>query len=107
MQLSTVLLAVVACATGAVADLHTMAWCVTKGLSISSGKNLQATRDACDYYRRNRFGNEWWDSCPDCIMETNANGPSALVCWSPAEHIGGDQWQDLCIHFGAGDGGAN
>ncbi|KAH0438328.1 hypothetical protein CcaCcLH18_03315 [Colletotrichum camelliae] len=105
MQFSTLFLAAIACATGAVANLHTQAWCVTNGLQDNDPKNSDATQAACAQYKQRHTGNEQWDICPDC--EIGVKDKDVQVCNSAAKHIGGDEWEEYCIQFGAEKGKAN
>lgn len=61
-----------------------------------------ATKCACDYYRRRNTGNNKWDKCPDCWFVSDALSPrlwkvtnleskDGLVCHSDEWHIGGDE----------------
>ncbi|WYZ43412.1 hypothetical protein EsH8_VI_001111 [Colletotrichum jinshuiense] len=106
MQFSAVLIAAIACATGAVADLHSYAWCADRtfeGINESNPENNDATKIACGKYRNRNTGNQQWDKCPDC--STSFRG-DVLVCNSPAKHIGGDEWNYYCTHSGADMGKA-
>ncbi|KAF6806416.1 hypothetical protein CSOJ01_08836 [Colletotrichum sojae] len=106
MHFSAILVAV-ASATGAVANLHFKAWCVSGGLADADPKNVGATKSACNAYKNRHTGDQWWDVCPDCFIETKDGNNKASQCHSHSQHIGGDEWQAYCIKFGATDGAAN
>ncbi|EQB44549.1 hypothetical protein GCG54_00006280 [Colletotrichum gloeosporioides] len=107
MQFSTILVAAVACATGAVANLHTAAWCISSGLKDSDPKNVAATEAACGAYKERHTGNDVWDTCPDCYLGVKDDDAEVATCNSPAKHIGGDEWEEYCIQYGAVNGAAN
>ncbi|TDZ37368.1 hypothetical protein C8035_v006968 [Colletotrichum spinosum] len=107
MQLSTFLVASLACATGAFANLHSAAWCISQGLEDSDPKNIEATQAACGVYKERHNGNDQWDTCPDCSTGVKDDDPSVATCNSPDKHIGGDEWEEYCIQFGAVNGAAN
>ncbi|KAL6706295.1 hypothetical protein ACN47E_005585 [Coniothyrium glycines] len=88
----------------AVADLHNYAVCVTGrkytpvgGTPFSPSQNWakdfeilpEATKCACDAYRRRNTGNKQHDKCPDCTFD-------GLQCASNAWHIGGDEFTYYC-----------
>ncbi|KAJ4418780.1 hypothetical protein N0V82_005345 [Gnomoniopsis sp. IMI 355080] len=95
-------------ATGAVADLHSSAYCVDiePATSFKQGQvdteNNSATGLACSAYRARNTGTNQWDTCPDCSTTVGSNGVAS--CISPAKHIGGDEWEYYCKQNGA-DGG--
>ncbi|CAG7561993.1 unnamed protein product [Fusarium equiseti] len=93
-----------ALASIASARLHSQAVCVTNRhysqsggtpFSVSYNWNVNyeilpdATKCACDYYRRRNTGNNKWDKCPDCWFD-------GLVCHSDDWHIGGDEMTYYC-----------
>ncbi|KAJ0273896.1 hypothetical protein CBS470a_012023 [Colletotrichum nupharicola] len=82
MKISTSAL-VVALAVSVEAKLHNFGACVRNrveqpiggtgwSVSYSWSKKYEimpeATKCACDYYRRRNTGNKQWDQCPDCHM---------------------------------------
>lgn len=98
----------------------------------SGSQNNQATEDACTRYRNRNTGNEQWDTCPDCStvspelqvppgptpraaglhgaladFATQSFRGDLKVCNSPAEHIGGDEWEYYCRQSGADIGKAD
>ncbi|KAG9228706.1 hypothetical protein BJ875DRAFT_489601 [Amylocarpus encephaloides] len=75
-------------ATVVVADLHTKAICIdSKG--GAEVYNAEATKIACGYYFMRNKGDDWWNTCPDCTLQTDEG--VYPYCSSPASHIGGDE----------------
>ncbi|KAF2712186.1 hypothetical protein K504DRAFT_452414 [Pleomassaria siparia CBS 279.74] len=107
MQLTTVFLATLACATGAFANLHAYAWCQDQGfegINETAKENNAATAAACAAYKNRNTGTKQWDTCPDCSPGFRGD---VRVCNSPAKHIGGDEWNYYCRKAGASYGRAD
>ncbi|WQF85239.1 hypothetical protein CDEST_10253 [Colletotrichum destructivum] len=107
MKFSTTALIAGLALSGAEAKLHNAGACVRNrqtmpiggtgwSVSYSWSKKYEimpdATRCACDYYRRRNTGNKQWDQCPDCKMEGD-------VCVSAGWHIGGDELNHYCTKY--------
>ncbi|TDZ99693.1 hypothetical protein C8034_v000080 [Colletotrichum sidae] len=115
MQFSTIFVASLACATGAFANLHSAAWCISQGLEDSDPKNIEATQAACGVYKERHTGNDHIIqdrpqllTMPLLFLQgVKDDDPSIATCNSPDEHIGGDEWEEYCIQFGAVNGAAN
>ncbi|KAI9731236.1 MAG: hypothetical protein M1834_005429 [Cirrosporium novae-zelandiae] len=102
MQFSTIAILLAAMSAGVFADLHTSAICV----STDSGENVYEeaiTTTACTYYSNRDTGDEWWDTCPDCVILTEPIKVDADIpyCSSAAGHIGGDEISYYCKLAGA------
>lgn len=89
-----------------IADLHYNALCVDEtdaGVSphlphpsllpshpLTTSQNVYndaATTQACEWYFLRNKGDEWWNTCPDCVMITDGSPH----CNSAAQHMGGDE----------------
>ncbi|KAH7125772.1 hypothetical protein B0J11DRAFT_568497 [Dendryphion nanum] len=104
MQFTYLFFAVAPLIGSAIADLHNAAVCVTGrtyspigGTPFSPSQTWakhfeilpDATKCACDAYRRRNTGNKQWDQCPDCTFD-------GLQCVSKGWHIGGDEITYYC-----------
>ncbi|UPK97584.1 hypothetical protein LCI18_008519 [Fusarium solani-melongenae] len=104
MQFSLFTTLVLMAASGANADLHRSAACVSNrktspigGTPWSPSYNWKtsyevlpdATRCACNLYRNRNTGNKKWDKCPDCTFD-------GIICGSKNGHIGGDEFTYYC-----------
>ncbi|EAU32137.1 conserved hypothetical protein [Aspergillus terreus NIH2624] len=92
---------IAALAVGAVADLHTQGVCVDtpgKGVQVY---NRNATESACRAYKARNTGDEQWDQCPDCTLQSERD--LLYYCESKGSHIGGDELNYYCTQGGAGD----
>ncbi|KAF7861569.1 hypothetical protein EAF04_008131 [Stromatinia cepivora] len=79
-----------------VADLHKYGICA----DIKGGGyvyNHKATEDACAAYKNRNTGDEQWDKCPDCYMDTS----DIPHCQTDGWHMGGDEWLYYCEQNGA------
>ncbi|KAH8661035.1 hypothetical protein BGZ61DRAFT_539920 [Ilyonectria robusta] len=106
MQFSAVLIAAIACATGALADLHSYAWCADKvfeGINESNPENNDATKIACGKYKLRTRATTSGTLGPTVPLYRG----DVLVCNSPDKHIGGDEWNYYCTNSGADMGKAS
>ncbi|KAL0571432.1 hypothetical protein V5O48_010522 [Marasmius crinis-equi] len=99
----SVILATLAFASSALADLHYVASCVNKDPVLVdeqylSYQNDVATQRACNAYKNRNTGNKQWDKCPDCSYIKNN---MLWQCKSNEKHIGGDEFEYYCKQAGA------
>ncbi|KAF4978921.1 hypothetical protein FZEAL_4807 [Fusarium zealandicum] len=100
----TTIAALLSLAGCAVADLHNIAVCVTDrkmghvggtpwSVSYTWSKNYEmlpdATKCACEAYKRRNQGDEQWNTCPDCSFD-------GTYCNSVDWHIGGKEMNYYC-----------
>ncbi|KAL0571433.1 hypothetical protein V5O48_010523 [Marasmius crinis-equi] len=98
-----VVLATLAFAATALADLHYVAYCTRKDPILVDEQYLSysddaATQKACNAYKGRNTGSKQWDTCPDCTYFKNNQ---IWECKSNAKHIGGDEFAYYCKQAGA------
>ncbi|KAF8859173.1 hypothetical protein BDZ45DRAFT_801871 [Acephala macrosclerotiorum] len=95
MQFSTLVYIFSLTAT-TLAKLHYNAVCVDE-TDAENVYNDAATVQACEWYYLRNKGDEWWNTCSDCVMVTD----DSPHCNSAAQHIGGDEITYYCQLAGA------
>ncbi|CAG8958358.1 hypothetical protein HYFRA_00011035 [Hymenoscyphus fraxineus] len=96
MQFPATLLIIVALANFAFADVFVKGLCVDVKENYNI-YNANATKSACDEYKKRNTGIEQWQTCPDClIIETEPPH-----CESLGSHMGEKEFQEYCKAAGA------